>query len=331
MSDREFARKLLDELLGPDRNKLSDQGGGFGINFEDEAVCRYFLVGFCPYQQFLNTKSDLGACSKRYHDERMRERFQSEADSRMKETFEREFLQLLDKLVSDLERKLRRGKDRLDIKSNDPMAALNPANDEFEEKRTLLDLEIKEKLARVEKLGEEGLITEAQQLMADVERAKMDLERLRQQEAENPSYRLEKRMEVCQTCGAFLIIGDAQKRIEAHFEGRQHNGWARIRQTLEELRNKYHHQHERLAAAREPGEIGADELMDSYRPTRRDSYSADRNHRRDRPDRSRDSDRYRGRDDYRDHYRRRDGPHDYRQDDQYQHRRQSAFSSANKR
>jgi hypothetical protein len=43
-------------------------------------------------------------------------------------------------------------------------------------------------------------------------------------------------MEVCETCGAFILIGDAQKRIEAHFEGRQHNGWARIRETLSSMR-----------------------------------------------------------------------------------------------
>lgn len=44
----------------------------------------------------------------------------------------------------------------------------------------------------------------------------------------------EKQLEVCQTCGAFLIVGDAQQRIDDHLAGKQHVGYARIRQTLKE-------------------------------------------------------------------------------------------------
>ncbi|GBO99762.1 Luc7-like protein 3 [Eumeta japonica] len=32
----------------------------------------------------------------------------------------------------------------------------------------------------------------------------------------------EKQMEVCEVCGAFLIVGDAQQRIEDHLMGKQH-------------------------------------------------------------------------------------------------------------
>lgn len=34
----------------------------------------------------------------------------------------------------------------------------------------------------------------------------------------------EKLMEVCEVCGAFLIVGDAQQRIEDHLTGKQHLG-----------------------------------------------------------------------------------------------------------
>lgn len=188
--------------------------------------------------QFQNTKSDIGNCPKRYHEEKLREAFLAEGE-RYREEYQREFMHLLEKLVNDLERRLRRGRDRLEVKPSDPTAVLNPVSDELEEKRTILDLQIKELLAKIEAAGEEGRIQEAQDLMAEVERYRGDLDRLRHLEAENPTYRLEKRMEVCSTCGAFLIVGDAQKRIEAHFEGRQHNGWARIRDALAELKGKF--------------------------------------------------------------------------------------------
>lgn len=187
---------------------------------------------------FLNTKSDLGPCPCRYHEDSLRDKYRLEGE-RYRAEYEREFYSLLDRLVSELERKLRRGKDRVDTtKPNDPSIGTSAASDELEEKLTLLDLQIKEKLALVEAYGEQGRIMEAQNLMIDIDMLKGEVERLRATEADNPLFRLEKRMEVCQTCGALLIVGDAQKRIEAHYEGRQHTGWARIRQSLDEFKRR---------------------------------------------------------------------------------------------
>lgn len=42
-----------------------------------------------------------------------------------------------------------------------------------------------------------------------------------------------KRMEVCQVCGALLVSGDAQQRIDEHISGKQHVGYARIREFIE--------------------------------------------------------------------------------------------------
>jgi hypothetical protein len=39
-------------------------------------------------------------------------------------------------------------------------------------------------------------------------------------------------MEVCDICGAFLIVGDAQSRIDDHLMGKQHMGYARLRKCL---------------------------------------------------------------------------------------------------
>lgn len=51
-------------------------------------------------------------------------------------------------------------------------------------------------------------------------------------------------MEVCEVCGAFLIVGDAQSRVDDHLMGKQHMGYAKIKSTVEELKvtpdlNKY--------------------------------------------------------------------------------------------
>ena len=45
-----------------------------------------------------------------------------------------------------------------------------------------------------------------------------------QQDAES-----NKPMEVCSTCGALLVVNDAQQRVDEHVMGKQHMGYARIR------------------------------------------------------------------------------------------------------
>lgn len=47
----------------------------------------------------------------------------------------------------------------------------------------------------------------------------------------------EKQMEVCEVCGAFLIVGDAQQRIDDHLTGKQHVGFAKLRQAIQEIRD----------------------------------------------------------------------------------------------
>lgn len=44
------------------------------------------------------------------------------------------------------------------------------------------------------------------------------------------------KMELCDVCGSFLVIGDSQCRVDAHLLGKQHMGYARIRSTIAELR-----------------------------------------------------------------------------------------------
>ncbi|CAK5122740.1 unnamed protein product [Meloidogyne enterolobii] len=47
-----------------------------------------------------------------------------------------------------------------------------------------------------------------------------------------------KPMRICEVCGSFLIIGDCQQRIDDHMQGKQHLGFARVAETIEELKEK---------------------------------------------------------------------------------------------
>jgi hypothetical protein len=46
----------------------------------------------------------------------------------------------------------------------------------------------------------------------------------------------QKQMEVCDVCGSFLIVNDAQSRVEEHIMGKQHKGYAQLRTALDDIR-----------------------------------------------------------------------------------------------
>lgn len=50
-----------------------------------------------------------------------------------------------------------------------------------------------------------------------------------------------KNMTVCEVCGAFLVANDAEQRIQAHLDGKQHLGFAKVRATIAELTVRTQH------------------------------------------------------------------------------------------
>jgi len=48
-----------------------------------------------------------------------------------------------------------------------------------------------------------------------------------------------KEMEVCPICGAFLVVGDVPQRVEEHVSGKQHMGYAKVRETIDRLKVIY--------------------------------------------------------------------------------------------
>ncbi|KAF9427490.1 Luc7-like protein 3, partial [Podila epigama] len=257
-------------------------------------VCKHFLVKFCPNSLFTNTKSDLGNCDL-VHDEKLREEYQKSPD-KDQYRYEEDFFEYLTYLHNDLERKIRRGKERKDKEVDETL--LNPRKDEKEEKIVMLEQKIKDTLAKVEEAGEEGRVDEAQVLTDQVEKMQQDLQHLKQ----------ENKMEVCHVCGAFLVMNDTSNRLDAHLQGKQHTGYQKIHETYEELK--------KLRGERSRGRGGGDRYHEGG-PTRdhgdrdRGGYRDSRSY-RDQPyrrDDRRDRDR---RNSSRDRGSRRDYDRDYR-------------------
>lgn len=72
-------------------NRNQDRGGLEIKDFKDERVCKFYLVGMCPSDMFVNTKADEGSCSK-LHSDSLKEDFEKQGDQFMFDSFiEREF------------------------------------------------------------------------------------------------------------------------------------------------------------------------------------------------------------------------------------------------
>lgn len=171
-------------------------------------------------------------------------------------------------MVNEVDRKIAKGKQRLDL-MNSKLDTQRPVSKQAEVMKSIND-KITKLVKEVEEAGTRGDVDQAQQLMSLCEKLKDDKDMLVKQYEScglNVSDTQEKQMEVCETCGAFLIVGDAQSRIDDHLMGKQHIGYAKLRRALDEHRKKM-------------------EKLDEERRSKRKSRS--RSPHRDRRDRDRE-------------------------------------------
>ncbi|XP_069511013.1 luc7-like protein 3 isoform X2 [Ambystoma mexicanum] len=252
------AAQLLDELMGRDRN-LAPEEKRSNVRWDHDSVCKYYLCEFCPAELFTNTRSDLGPCEK-IHDENLRKQY--EKSSRfMKVGYEREFLRYLQNLIAEVERRIRRGHARLALSQS-------------------------QQAAGIEELGSVGKVEEAQGMMKLVEQLKEEREMLMSTTSTIESFAAqEKQMEVCEVCGAFLIVGDAQCRVDDHLMGKQHMGYAKIKSTVEELKvklNKRTEEPERDDRFRKEKEEKDRERVEKERKRCREEEEKEKTHDRER-------------------------------------------------
>ncbi|KAH7942930.1 hypothetical protein HPB52_002705 [Rhipicephalus sanguineus] len=226
------AKQLLDELMGRDRN-LAPTEKKNTCNWEDPDVCKHFLAKFCPNDLFVNTKADLGPCNK-VHDDRLKREYEASPRYRQ-EGYEDSFLQFCQSMLSDVEKRIRRARQRLQLSNQEGL------------------------LQQVEQLGCEGKVEEAQGIMKLCDQLKEERKSLDKdsdkahwlrQTAELAAAQ-EKQMEVCDICGAFLIVGDAQQRVDDHLMGKQHMGYAKLKEAVEEILNRREKEREEKEKQRE--------------------------------------------------------------------------------
>ncbi|CAJ1934143.1 unnamed protein product [Sphenostylis stenocarpa] len=288
-------RALLDELMGAARNLTEEERKGYKeVTWDDKEVCGFYMVRFCPHDLFVNTRSDLGPCP-RIHDPKLKESFEkSPRHDAYVPKFEAELAQFCEKLVMDLDRRVRRGRERL-AQEVEP-APPPPLTAEKSEQLSVVEEKIKNLLEQVESLGEAGKVDEAEALMRKVET--LNAEKTALTQPQNDKVLMlgqEKKMALCEICGSFLVANDAAERTQSHVTGKQHVGYGMVRDFITEYKaaKEKANDEEKLAREREAEERRKQREKESER--RRRSDSSDRDRHRDK-DHSRERDRYRDRD-----------------------------------
>ncbi|KAF5959847.1 hypothetical protein HYC85_001056 [Camellia sinensis] len=304
-------RALLDELMGAARNLTEEERKGYKeITWDDKEVCGLYMVRFCPHDLFVNTRSDLGPCP-RIHDPEVEGKdiwssgscgcfsvsFENSPrhDSYVPR-FEAELAHFCEKLVMDLDRRVRRGQERLsqDVEAPPPP----PVSAEKSEQLSVLEEKIRNLLEQVETLGEAGKVDEAEALMRKVETLNTEKTALTQQSQNEKVLMLaqEKKMALCEICGSFLVANDAAERTQSHVTGKQHIGYGMVRDFIAEYKaaKEKAREEERLAREKEAEERRKRREKEFESKGRR-SDSADRDRHRDR-DQDKERDRYQERD-----------------------------------
>lgn len=156
-----------------------------------------------------------------------------------------------------------------------------------QEQINTMNEKIEKLLREAEEAGIRGDVDQAQSLMQMSDQLKEEKDELIKQHESNGwsvtaeyAASQEKQMEVCQVCGAFLIVGDAQQRIDDHLTGKQHLGYSKLRKAVEEM----------MEARKRPSPQPEERRRDDRRRERRrdDRRSRDRDDRFKRDDRRRD-------------------------------------------
>ena len=195
------------------------------------------MVAFCPHELFINTKSDLGPCRYLVHnDEKLKKAFKEQSHPDEREDYERDFMDYLTYLIGDLDKKTRRAQDRL---RKPAVAAFEPLidptlKDELDEKCILTMVEVESLLQDIEQNCKAGNVMAALQLEPALDVALE--EHKKAFSMANPFKNQEKEMQVCDICGSFLVVNEDLRRLETHYEGRQHSGFEKIRKELDSLK-----------------------------------------------------------------------------------------------
>ncbi|CAI5445548.1 unnamed protein product [Caenorhabditis angaria] len=243
----DYMAQMLNELMGSQRDAMP--GEQKELEFSDPSVCTDFLVGFCVHDLFRNTKNDLGFCQYTIHDESLKRKYEK-SDKRGRLGFERRFLERIQRINDDCQRKVLRNMDRLNVTQGENKVSEEVFAKKLEElnvRREAISNKIDGLMNEAQIHGELGKVEAAQAAVDKADRAKQERDELDNEETKIKNERARalsmeesvtmgnRQMQVCQVCGCFMLQNDAQQRIDDHITGKLHIAYQTILDNIERL------------------------------------------------------------------------------------------------
>ncbi|XP_001945308.1 putative RNA-binding protein Luc7-like 2 [Acyrthosiphon pisum] len=237
MSARNQMRAMVDQLMGTGRNGETSR---YQVQFNDQKVCKSFLLYCCPHDTLSSTRMDIGECPK-LHDNALRADFKK-AQQKFDHYYDVDATEHLKAFISNCDRRAEGARKRL-LETQEELTAevAEKANAVHE-----LAEKIGKKLAKAEELGAQGLVDDSLKLMGEIEdlqKKKKEAQDIYKNAMPKSSY-LRKQLRVCDVCSAYLGVHDSDQRLIDHFGGKLHLGFVEIREKLSELEKNYEERHE---------------------------------------------------------------------------------------
>ena len=213
---------------------------------------KYFLCGF-DVTMFKNTKSadeiaralrlPVQQASKQEHpcgvqSMELREEFQSLTDQeRAKYDYEKETKKILDRLVSDCDRRIRIATERVELERAERARVYGSVPEHDKQALAQLTDQMQCLQKKIEQLGIIGDVDGAEKAMKeldDISERRKKLEEVVEKERERRVETM-KRLIVCPLSGVYLNTHDNEQRVRDHKMGKQYSGWKTIRELKERL------------------------------------------------------------------------------------------------
>nr|CAB3263569.1 putative RNA-binding protein Luc7-like 2 [Phallusia mammillata] len=230
MSAQSQMRAMLDQLMGTQR----DGGQSSLVKFNDDRVCRSFLLGCCPNDILSGTRADIGECRK-IHDLALKADYEMASKSH-DYYFDFDAYEHVNIFISETDQKILVSKKRLADQQAEVSAEVQcKAN-------TVHDLneQIGKLLVKAEELGMNGNIDESKIVLDEVEKVKKlktEAEEAYRNSMPASTYQQQK-LRVCDVCSAYLGLHDNDCRLADHFGGKLHAGFIEIREQLSKLKSQ---------------------------------------------------------------------------------------------
>jgi len=295
MSASDQVRAMLDQLMGTQRDGVSMKS----VKYDDPEVCKTFLIGCCPHEVLTGTRADIGMC-KKIHDLALKADYEM-AQKKKDHFYDFEAYKHLQSFVQETDRRIELSKERLAEQQAEVSAEVqSKANAVHDLNETIGKMVVKS-----EKLGTEGKVDEAKEVLEEIEKLKTE------KQAAEEAYRnsmpastyQQQKLRVCDVCSAYLGLHDNDCRLADHFGGKLHLGFMLLREECNKLETSVESRRAEYEASLKQ-EREERLRRSSYRRSRERSRRRSRS--RDRRRRSRSNERRSHRS--RDHHRRRRSP-----------------------